>query len=100
MHRARVTLALAIALALANGLVVPLRAQDAGFKPVSTLVHNLVDNVSKNGYLLLNVGPNALRGSQTETKRGPIGRLLHQPLERSGSDGASTRERHRIEIRA
>jgi alpha-L-fucosidase len=32
---------------------------DAGFKPVSALVHNLVDNVSKNGYLLLNVGPRA-----------------------------------------
>ena len=33
--------------------------QDAGFKPVSALIHNLVDNVSKNGYLLLNVGPRA-----------------------------------------
>lgn len=32
---------------------------DAGFKKVSALVHNLVDNVSKNGYLLLNVGPRA-----------------------------------------
>lgn len=32
---------------------------DAGFKPVSSLVHNLIDNVSKNGYLLLNVGPKA-----------------------------------------
>jgi alpha-L-fucosidase len=32
---------------------------DARFKPVSALVHNLVDNVSKNGYLLLNVGPRA-----------------------------------------
>jgi len=31
--------------------------QEAGFKPVRTLVHNLIDNVSKNGYLLLNVGP-------------------------------------------
>ena len=31
--------------------------QEAGFKPVRTLVHNLVDNVSKNGNLLLNVGP-------------------------------------------
>ena len=30
---------------------------DAGFKPVSAIVHNLVDNVSKNGYVLLNVGP-------------------------------------------
>ena len=33
--------------------------EGAGFKPVSSLVHNLVDNVSKNGYLLLNVGPRA-----------------------------------------
>ncbi|MDA1299987.1 MAG: alpha-L-fucosidase [Proteobacteria bacterium] len=32
---------------------------DAGFKKVSSLVHNLIDNVSKNGYLLLNVGPRA-----------------------------------------
>jgi len=31
--------------------------QDAGYKPVGALVHNLVDNVSKNGCLLLNVGP-------------------------------------------
>jgi len=31
--------------------------RDAGFKSVTTLVHHLVDNVSKNGYLLLNVGP-------------------------------------------
>jgi len=31
--------------------------QDVGFKSVDMLVHNLVDNVSKNGYLLLNVGP-------------------------------------------
>ncbi len=33
--------------------------QDAAFKSTSVLVHNLVDNVSKNGYLLLNVGPRA-----------------------------------------
>jgi alpha-L-fucosidase len=33
--------------------------QDAGFKKTSALIHNLVDNVSKNGYLLLNVGPEA-----------------------------------------
>ena len=32
---------------------------DAGFKKPSALIHNLVDNVSKNGYLLLNVGPKA-----------------------------------------
>ncbi len=29
----------------------------AGYKSATTVVHNLVDNVSKNGYLLLNVGP-------------------------------------------
>jgi len=33
--------------------------QGAEYKSVETLVHNLVDNVSKNGYLLLNVGPKA-----------------------------------------
>ncbi len=33
--------------------------QDAGFKKPATLIHNLIDNVSKNGYLLLNVGPKA-----------------------------------------
>jgi len=31
--------------------------KDAGFKPPEVLIHNLVDNVSKNGYLLVNVGP-------------------------------------------
>ena len=31
--------------------------KDTGFKKANTLVHNLVDNVSKNGFLLLNVGP-------------------------------------------
>ena len=31
--------------------------KDAGFKSVERLVHNLVDRVSKNGHLLLNVGP-------------------------------------------
>jgi len=41
MHRAKVTLALAIALALANGLVVPLRAQDAGFKPEDLVPRHL-----------------------------------------------------------
>ncbi len=31
--------------------------KDIGFKSVNTLVDNLVDRVSKNGFLLLNVGP-------------------------------------------
>ena len=31
--------------------------QDQKYKQLSTLVHYLIDNVSKNGYLLLNVGP-------------------------------------------
>ena len=31
--------------------------KEAKFKPLSTLIHYLIDNVSKNGYLLLNVGP-------------------------------------------
>jgi alpha-L-fucosidase len=34
-------------------------AQEAGYKSVNTLVDNLVDRVSKNGLLLLNVGPKA-----------------------------------------
>ena len=29
----------------------------AGYKSVERLIHNLVDRVSKNGHLLLNVGP-------------------------------------------
>jgi alpha-L-fucosidase len=33
--------------------------KETGYKTVRTLVHYLVDNVSKNGYLLLNVGPRA-----------------------------------------
>jgi alpha-L-fucosidase len=33
--------------------------KDIGYKSVERLVHNLVDRVSKNGYLLLNVGPRA-----------------------------------------
>ncbi len=31
--------------------------KDTAYKPASVLVHYLVDNVSKNGYMLLNVGP-------------------------------------------
>ena len=31
--------------------------KDMGFKSTAELIHYLVDNVSKNGYLLLNVGP-------------------------------------------
>jgi alpha-L-fucosidase len=31
--------------------------KDAPIKPAEALIHNLVDNVSKNGYLLVNVGP-------------------------------------------
>jgi alpha-L-fucosidase len=31
--------------------------KDAKFKSLSTLIHYLIDNVSKNGHLLLNVGP-------------------------------------------
>lgn len=31
--------------------------KDQKYKPISTLIHYLIDNVSKNGYLLLNVGP-------------------------------------------
>jgi alpha-L-fucosidase len=34
-------------------------ANEAGYKSVNTLVDNLVDRVSKNGLLLLNVGPKA-----------------------------------------
>ena len=31
--------------------------QDAEYKSAKSLIHYLLDNVSKNGYLLLNVGP-------------------------------------------
>lgn len=31
--------------------------KDTAYKPLGTLVHYLIDNVSKNGYMLLNVGP-------------------------------------------
>ena len=30
---------------------------DEKYTDLRTLIHNLVDNVNKNGYLLLNVGP-------------------------------------------
>ncbi len=33
--------------------------RDIGFKSTTALIHYLVDNVSRNGYLLLNVGPRA-----------------------------------------
>ncbi len=52
--------------------------EDAGFKPASVLVHNLIDNVSKNGYMLLNVGPRpdgTIPEGAEETLRG-IGRWL------------------------
>jgi alpha-L-fucosidase len=42
---------------------------DTKFKPLSTLIHYLIDNVSKNGYLLLNVGPK------------PNGEIPEQPKE-------------------
>jgi len=31
--------------------------KETKYKPIRTLIHYLIDNVSKNGYLLLNVGP-------------------------------------------
>ena len=34
-------------------------AAEADYKSVDTLVHNFVDRIAKNGYLLLNVGPKA-----------------------------------------
>jgi len=47
--------------------------QDAGFKTVRTLVHNLIDNVSKNGNLLLNVGPKANGEIPEEAKQCLLG---------------------------
>lgn len=45
----------------------------AGFKTVENLVHNLVDRVSKNGYLLLNVGPKADGSIPDEAKERLLG---------------------------
>ncbi len=33
--------------------------EDEVFKPVTGVIHNLIDNIAKNGYLLLNFGPTA-----------------------------------------
>lgn len=33
--------------------------EDEVFKPITGVIHNLIDNISKNGYLLLNFGPRA-----------------------------------------
>jgi alpha-L-fucosidase len=51
---------------------------DAKFKPLSTLVHYLIDNVSKNGYLLLNVGPrpNGVIPDQAKALLAGIGKWL------------------------
>jgi len=43
--------------------------RDTKYKPLSALIHYLIDNVSKNGYLLLNVGPK------------PNGEIPEQPKE-------------------
>jgi alpha-L-fucosidase len=45
----------------------------AGLKTVENLVHNLVDRVSKNGYLLLNVGPKADGSIPDEAKERLLG---------------------------
>jgi alpha-L-fucosidase len=42
--------------------------QDATYRTVTQLIHILVDNVSKNGYLLLNVGPKP-NGEITEVEK-------------------------------
>jgi alpha-L-fucosidase len=48
------------------------------YKDVSTLVHYLVDNISKNGYLLLNIGPkpNGEIPSEAKTILAGIGKWL------------------------
>ncbi len=76
----------------------------AGFKTTENLVHNLMDRISKNGYLLLNVGPKPDGTIPEEAKAdsaraGPVargqrrGRLRHQALDRRrrGSDQARRR---------
>ncbi len=47
--------------------------KDAGFKSVDTLVDNLIDRVSKNGLLLLNVGPKADGTIPEEAKKCLLG---------------------------
>lgn len=51
---------------------IPTIVSDAGFKKPSTLAHNLIDKVSKNGYLLLNVGPKADGSIPQEAKARPL----------------------------
>lgn len=52
--------------------------QDVKYKSTTMLVHNLVDNVSKNGFLLLNVGPkpNGEIPEQAKNRLLEIGRWL------------------------